>query len=330
MTELADTHDPRPLPDALVQDALAFTRLGSAEAVTYFQAADERGAARALLRSYPTPAVEQSDRDLSRRGEECLQTLPDQGIPGYSTSARAAKVLLYVFLGAIVVVAGWAAVTLFAGDYDADPLLLPADLLVLPVEEILLLAPLALLALYVPCHLATVKAARTCTQAMLRWAAGHDETRTLGIPAKSPFVEISASWERLRFCAGAVIMMDGFLAVFLFAIREPDDPYGMFLLPVAIALPFLAVYALCANRVQAAYRRHSLLADRLFRVPSDVEDSLPASVSLEGLEYPATVEEIDVQEVDEETSIENTDWMSDFSTGSAPSDHFVEPERRES
>lgn len=329
MAELPDTRDPSPLPDALAEDALAFVRLGGAEAVTYFQAADEHGAAQALLHSYPTPAVKQSDRDLRRRGEECLQALPDQGIPGYSTSARTAKVLLYVFLVAILVAAGWAAVSLFAADYDADPFLLPADLLFLPLEEILLLAPFALLALYVPCHLATMKAARTYTQALLRWAAGTEETRTLGIPAKSPFVGISNSWVLLRYCAGAVVMMDGFLAVFLFTIREPDDPYGLFLLPVAIGLAFLAVYAFCGNQVQVAHRRHSLLADRLFRVPSDMEDSLPPSVSMEGLEYPTIVEEFDVQEVDEETSIENTDWTSDFSSGSAPSGHFVDPERRE-
>lgn len=332
-------------PSPFAEDALVFTRIGGAEAVAFFQAADEHEAARALLRSYPVPVGKQSTRALARRVEECSQALPDQNIPGYSESIRAATVLQNVFMGAVALVALWAVIFFFIGDPNAAPVVFPAEIIFLPVEEILMLAPFALLPFYIPFLLASRWKARTSAQAVLRWAAGGESTRKLGIPAKSPFFEIKTAWEGLQYCAGAVVAMDLFLAVFFFAVRESDESIGLVLLPVLCALPFAALYLICGRRVLAAQRRHALVADRLFRLPSDQEMSLPESVSLEGLVYPMDggkapargtdddAEEVEAaEELDLETSFEDTEWKTSFSSRTAPSDHLARrdrPERRE-
>lgn len=325
---------PRPESRTHVRDALVFARLGGAEAIAYFEASDQQGAAESLLHSYPVPPGEQKSEELRQRGLECTAALPEQGYPGFTSSVRVATWLGYLFLTAVVLAAGWAVVALFGGDPEADPVLLPAGLLFLPVEEILLLAPFPLIILYIPSHLAVLRKERITARAVLRWAAGEESTRKLGIPAKSPFVGIAATWEGLQFCAGAVVLMNAFLTVFLFAVRRPEDPYAVFLLPALCALPFLVTYLFCGGRAHAAKRRHALVADRLYRVPVDEEVSLPSSISLEGLCYPDDAWEVPAPEAEGDrapvvAALEETTWTSDFSASAAPSDHLVDPDRRE-
>ncbi|MGO3209990.1 MAG: hypothetical protein ACTIJK_09390 [Brachybacterium sp.] len=169
---------------------------------------------------------------------------------------------------------------------------------------------------------------------MLRWAAGDQESRQLGIPAKSPFAGIMTSWERLKAGAGAVLMMDGFLTVFLYLVRAPDGSYGLFLAPVVCALPVLATYLFCGARSRLAQRRHVLVADRLFRVPSDEVVSLPSSMVVKGLENPTASDEDSAWTEEDDEDIEesvdvDTEWRTSFSAGAAPADHLVDPERRE-
>ena len=339
MTGSPRTGAPRPESSTFAQDALDFTRLGGAEAIAFFQAADEQGAARALLRNSPVPVGEQKPGTLAPRVEECSQALPDQGIPGYSESIRATAVLRYVFLAAVALAALWAVVLFFIGDPNAEPLVFPAEIIFLPVEEVLMLAPFALLLLYIPSLLASRWKARTSARAVMRWAAGEDSTRTLGIPAKSPYFEIATAWEGLQNAAGAVVVMDLFLTVFLFAVRRSDESIGLFLLPALCALPFVAIYLLSRRRLLVAKRRHALVADRLFRLPGHQEMSLPESVSLEGMEYPTNgtttparrredEAEDEAGEVARETSFEDTEWTTSFSSRATPSDHRASRDRQ--
>lgn len=282
MTGSPRTGAPRPESSTFAQDALDFTRLGGAEAIAFFQADDEQGAARALLRNSPVPVAEQKPGTLAPRVEECSQALPDQGIPGYSESIRATAVLRYVFLAAVALAALWAVVLFFIGDPNAEPLV---------------------------------------------------------FPAKSPYFEIATAWEGLQNAAGAVVVMDLFLTVFLFAVRRSDESIGLFLLPALCALPFVAIYLLSRRRLLVAKRRHALVADRLFRLPGHLEMSLPESVSLEGLEYPADgtktparrsedEAEDEAGEVDRETSFEDTEWTTSFSSRATPSDHRASRDRQ--
>lgn len=333
MTALHSTDPPEKTSTAVARDALAFVRIGGPEAVAFFRAADRAGAAEAVLRFSATPASEQDDADLTRRGRECSTALPDQRIPGYEASVRAARWLLRLFFACVLGAAGWAVIWFFATDPNRAPLLLPPDVVFLPDEEILLLAPIALIAVYVPAHLAVLWRERTTTRAVLRWAAGDPASRQLGIPAKSPFAEIMISWELLKFCAFSVLMMDGFLTVFLFAVRRSDEPYGLFLAPVICALPILATYLVSSARSRLAQRRHVLVADRLFRVPSDEEVSMPSSMVVEGLEHPTAVDadfaSSSADEDFEEFVDEDTEWTTSFSAGAPAADHLVDPDRRE-
>ncbi|WP_394214589.1 hypothetical protein [Brachybacterium vulturis] len=273
MASLHSTDSPDRASALVARDALAFVRIGGPEAVAFFRADDQEEAAAALVTFSAAPASEQDEADLSRRGLECSTALRDQGIPGVEASVRAATWLLRLFVACIVGAAAWVLVAFFAGDPDRAPLLLPPEVIFLPSEEILLLAPIVLIAVYAPAHLAVIWRERTTARAVLRWAADDHASRQLGIPAMSPFAGIMTSWERLRFCAGGVLMMDGFLTVFLFLVRRPDEPYGLFLAPVICALPILAVYLLSGARSRLAQRRHVLVVERLFRMPTDDADS---------------------------------------------------------
>lgn len=333
MAPLHSTDSPDKTSTPVARDALAFVRIGGPEAVAFFRAADQAGAAESLLRFSATPASEQDDADLTRRGLECSTALPDQRIPGYEASVQAARWLLRLFLACVLGAGGWVVVWFFAGDPHRAPLLLPPEFVFLPDEEILLLAPIALIAVYVPVHLAVLWRERTTTRAVLQWANSDSASRQLGIPADSPFVGIMISWELLKFCAFNVLMMDVFLTVFLFAVRESSESYGLFLAPVVCALPILVTHLVSSARSRVAQRRHVLLADRLFRVPSDEEVSMPSSMVVEGLEYPTEVDTGSASspgvEDFEELVEEDTEWRTSFSAGAPSADHLVDPDRRE-
>lgn len=141
------------------------------------------------------------------------------------------------------------------------------------------------------------------------------------------------SWERLKVGAGAVLLMDCFLTVFLFLVRRPDESYGLFLAPIVFALPILAISLLCGARSRLAQRRHVLVADRLFRVPSEGVVTLAPSRVVEGLEDPSSSDDGSAWTEDdegfEEAVDEDTEWRTSFSAGAAPADHRVDPEWRE-
>lgn len=316
MASLHRTGTPDRTSARVARDALSFVRIGGPEAVAFFRADDQEGAAAALLTYSAVPATAQDDADLTRRRLECTKALPAQGIPGFAASVLAAKWLTFLFGACVLGAAGWALVDLFAGDPNRDPFLLPAEVVFLPFEEILLLAPLVLLAVYVPVHLAACWKERTTTRAVLRWAADDDASRRLGIPAQSPFAGIMASWQRLQLCAGGVLTMDGFLAVFLYLVHRSGEPDGLFLAPVACALPILAAYLLCSARLRLAQRRHVLAADRLFRVPRADAVSLPTTMTVEGLGHPVDSDgdfaSPSGDEGFEKTVDKNTEWKSGF------------------
>lgn len=326
-----DSRDLASTPGA--RDALAFVRIGGPEAISFFRAADQEGAAEALLRFSAVLASEQDDEDLKRRGLECTKALPAQGIPGYGASVQAVTWLLRLFTACALGAAGWAILDFLVGDPSRDPYLLPPEVIFLPFEEILLLAPIALIVVYALAHLAVLWREQTTTRAVLRWAAGDQESRRLGIPAQSPFARIMTRWEGLKVCAGGVLMMDGFLTVFLYFARRPDETYGLFLAPVVCALPILTTYLISGARIRLAQRRHVLVADRLFRVPSDEVVSLPSSMVVEGLRSPAANDADSIWTQDdedlEEPLDEDTEWRTSFSADAAPADHLVDPERRE-
>lgn len=142
-----------------------------------------------------------------------------------------------------------------------------------------------------------------------------------------------SSWERLKVCAGGVLLMDGFLTVFLFLARRSDESYGLFLAPVVCALPVLATYVISGARSRLAQRRHVLVADRLFRMPSDEAVALPYSTVVEGPGDPTEDDEVFASMADddgfEEAVDGDTEWRSSFSAGAPSADHLVDPERRE-
>ncbi|MGO1227542.1 MAG: hypothetical protein ACTMII_02580 [Brachybacterium sp.] len=156
MASLHSTDSPDQTSTPVARDALAFVRIGDPEAVAFFRAADQKGAAEALLRFSAVPASAQDDEDLKRRGLECTKALPDQDVPGYRASVQAATWLQHLFFVCVLGAAGWILVSFFTGDPNRDPYLLPPEVIFLPDAEILLLAPIALIAVYIPAHLAVL------------------------------------------------------------------------------------------------------------------------------------------------------------------------------
>lgn len=150
MTPLDSTSSSDQTPTPVARDARAFVKIGGPDAVTFLRAEDQEGAAEALLRFFAVPASEQDDDDLQRRGLECRKALPDQNVSGFEASAHAAKWLVGLFLVCVLGAAGWAFVSFWAGDPNRDPYLLPPEIIFLPDEEILLLAPIVLIGFISP------------------------------------------------------------------------------------------------------------------------------------------------------------------------------------
>lgn len=262
-------------------DARAFARLGGSAAAQFFGTSDEGSTAEALLNhrssSRTGPALEPARREWSEkeqqeRSEEYSRAVPEQDVPGLKASWLASFAMFLIFLLATVAAAIWA----LRGLLSIDPR--PWSEHMIPgfngaaALEVLLVAPVGLIPLYLLFHLIVLWRARTHGRAVLLTAHDDPRARTHGVPVPSPFKGIWASWAFLLTCLEGLLILDASMVAF--ALLFNRDPWlSMQKLEVLAQVPPLAwacllvpigACALAWWRRKIAERRKQLLISLLY------------------------------------------------------------------
>lgn len=274
---------PAPPSRDLIADAQAWARLGGRQATELVGREDTAGAAAALLEIHLPPASEMPVALQAERAERCAAGASDRAGP----DARASWLLsTAAFLG-LVVLAGW--LILRAGsrlldrwgpvmhdDSLAPSPLFPESWHVDLLDQILLLGPLAILALYPVFHLAVLWRATAHGRSVLAWAGEEGRWDRLGIPVHSPFRGLAGSWDLLSSVAiwlGFCQVGSALVPVVLGGDTWADAPWAATLLCL---VPTVVVGVIATRRTTVMQRRDDLLQELLHRHPESAARELRA------------------------------------------------------
>lgn len=266
-----------PTPD-MIADAQAWARLGGRQAWELVGREDAAGAATALLENRLPLTAKMPAALQVERAERCATRVSDQAGP----SARASWLLsTAAFLG-LIVLAGW--LILRAGsrlldrwgpvmhdDSLAPSPLFPESWHVDLLDQILLLGPLLILALYPVFHLAVLWRATTHGRSVLAWASKEGRWERLGIPARSPFRGLWGSWDLLSTLAiwlGFLQVGSALVPVVLGGDTWADAPWAATILCL---VPTVVVGMIATRRSTVMKRRDHLLEELLHRHPDVAE-----------------------------------------------------------
>ena len=290
-------------------DALHFLRRYRPESFTLLDAQTEGAAADRFLALRVLPYGEQDPDAHEARRERFNEAEKEQSIPGLRASLAVSTALFLLVMagaGAFLVVA-WAA---FGSAKDL-PLLAPERFGVPPALELLLLAPTALVPLYLLFILSVHWRARAHGRAVLRIAQEEGVALRSGIPVRSPLHGLWSSWAFLGACLKWALC--GYVVVAVLAWW--NDVQGVVPVVIAYAIPVALILVPVHLRTTVWKRRDELLDAQLYRDKHEAR-------SREGLVLDEPLEEIDeVEEVDDAEHVEQaspsegrgeTQWRTHF------------------
>lgn len=337
---------PHEAPTALA-DARAYIRLVGDDGIAYFRAANAEQAAQAVLSRRRKPLAEQDFEQLTRRSEECEQSLPQQGVPGVRASTRATEISAILLVTAFVVMAGWVVVALFSSAEYHILFTEPYGMLV-TFLEVMFLTPWVMLPFFALFHAMMSWKGRVHGRAALRWAKNEPSTHGLGIPTAPPFSTSHESWDLLRMYMLAALYVSviplAFLGMWAFADGDLNAGLGAAIIYV---LPVIAVHLLAGRRAAVFDRREKLLQHLLYRSPGLHPDSELSPDHVELVEHDIDMswsDELADQDGewredgdrDEErvrrdlpSDAGDAGWTSGFSAAAPTADHLVDPVRFE-
>lgn len=323
-----------PLPHAVEAstaraDVLTFLRTYRPESFELLDAQTKDAAADRLLALRALPYGNQDPEVHEARRTHYNEAEKEQTIPGLRASLVVSTGLFLLVLAgaAAFLIVAWGA---FGTEQDLA-LLAPERFGVLPAIELLLLAPTALVPLYLLFVVSVHWRSRTHGRAVLRVAREEGEAQFSGIPVRSPFHGIWSSWSFLGVCLKWAL--GGYVAVA--AIAWMTDASDAVFIVLAYAAPVALILLPVHLRTKVWKRRDDLLDVQLYRDKHDArsrEGFFLDHPLEEGEEEPGSWDE-HAPDADEPGRVgegsRGAEWRTGFSAASAPADHLVDPERRE-
>ena len=259
---------PAPPADAptAAADALRFARSYRPEVRELLRAESDEAAAAALLELRIPPLGDHDPTAHKARANAYRTGEKKQPAPGSAASLLLCVVLFLAVAAGVLaaLITAWGALAL-----PDRPLLAPERFGMIPALEIVLLAPTALVPLYLVFHASVHWRARTHGRGMLRVALRDDAARSRGLPLRSPFHGICSSWGLLAKCLEYALY--GFFALAVLAWwdgRDSAAPSAAWVV-LAYAVPVVVVLVLVTSRVKVWERRNALLAAQLYRAADD-------------------------------------------------------------
>lgn len=314
-------------------DALTFVRAFRTETRALLGTGSDDGAARALLALRIPPYRPRDAEGNKVRYASYRKVVKDQGVPGLAASFWG-SLLLFLTVGAAVLLALLYALAAFGLPVGQDlALLAPERFELLRAIEILLLMPTLLMPLYLVFHASVHWRARTHGRAILRIARNDGSALCKGLPLRSPFHGIWASWGLLSKCLEYWLYGCLTIAIIGWWRASPSTP-NIAPAVLAYAVPVVAILLVVRWRVTLWKRRKDLLNAQLYRDADDassqeglVTEHVRDDDRLRGQERPT--EEPGGSDEEIVTAEAETIWRSDFSAGPGATDHLVDPERGE-
>lgn len=297
MTSVKALH-PAEAPSARA-DALHFLRAYRPETFELLDAQTEGAAAERFLALRALPYGEQDPEAHESRRTHYTERAKEQAIPGLQVSFVLSTLLF------LLVLAGAAAFLLVAfaafGTAKDLPLFAPERFGVLPALELVLLAPTALVPLYLLFMVSVHWRARTHGRAVLRVAREEDAALNSGIPVRSPYHGLWSGWGFLGMCLNWALC--GFIAIAVIAwLSDAQDAVPVV---IAYAIPVALILVPVHLRTKVWKRRNDLLNVQLYRDKHDAR-------SREGLVLDAPLEEAEPASRDEDLG--ETEWRTGFSS----------------
>lgn len=281
-------------------DALHFLRRYRPESFTLLDAQTEDAAADRFLALRALPYGDQDADAHESRRKHFNEAEKTQSIPGLRASLAVSTALfLLVLAGAgAFLVRAW---TAFGSANDLS-LFAPERFGVLPAIELLLLAPTALVPLYLLFIVSVHWRARTHGRAVLRIAQEEGVALRSGIPVRSPLYGIWSSWWFLGACLKWALC--GYFTVAVLA--SWSDVKEAVPVVIAYAIPVALILVPVHLRTRVWKRRNDLLDAQLYR---DKDGAL----SREGLVLDEPLEEVEEAEwTSRSEDLGETSWRSDF------------------
>lgn len=286
------------------------------ETLELLRAPSADAAAARLLELRIPPLGEQDPSSHEVHAAAYTAAAPEQGVRGFRASLQVST-LLFLMVAAGVLLAlvlAWEAL----GQADR-PLLAPERFEMVTAVEILLLAPTALVPVHLAFHASVHWRARTHGRAVLRVALGDDAARHRGLPCRSPFHGIWASWAFLARCLATLLY--GYAGLDVLAWWGGRESGGPTIAPVVIAyaVPVALILLVVRSRARLWQRRDDVLDTQLYRGEGESPAARPV------------VEDPDGESDDPAfpAAPQRSACHSEYSARFGAADHLVDPERGE-